>query len=48
MASFDQQPSSHGQSGHERWLVIGAVVAAVAIVVALVVVYGGVGSSTGY
>lgn len=48
MASFDQQPSSHGQSGHGRWLVIGAVVAAVAIVVALLVVYGGGGSSTGY
>jgi hypothetical protein len=49
MPSLDQHTSPQGSgSGHTRLIVIGAVIAVVAIGVVLLAVYGGGGSSTGY
>jgi hypothetical protein len=48
MASLNQQTTPQGTgSGYGRWIVIGLVVAAVAVGVVLLAVYGG-GGSTGY
>jgi hypothetical protein len=49
MPSLNQQTSQHGAgSRHTRWILIGAVVAAVAVGVVLLAVYGGGGSGPGY
>jgi hypothetical protein len=49
MPSLDQQMSPHGTGSHYvRWIVIAAVIAAVALGVVLLVVYGGGGSAPGY
>jgi hypothetical protein len=49
MASLNQQTSPQGTgSGYGRWIAIGLVVAAVAVGVVLLVLYGGGGSSPGY
>jgi hypothetical protein len=49
MSSPDQPTSQQGTgAGHTRLIVIGAVIAAIAIGVVLFAVYGGGGSSTGY
>jgi hypothetical protein len=51
MPGLNQQTSPHGAgTGHARWIAIPVVVAAVAIGVVLLVLYGGSGGgvSTGY
>jgi hypothetical protein len=48
-SSPDQRTSQQGTgAGHTRLIVIGAVIAAIAIGVVLLAVYGSGGSSTGY
>ena len=48
MASLNQT-SPHGTgSGYGRWIAIAAVVAAVAVGIVLLAVYGGGGSASGY
>ena len=49
MAPFDQQTSPQGTGSHNaRWIAIVVAVAAVAVGVVLLVLYGGGGSSPGY
>jgi hypothetical protein len=48
MASLNQT-SPHGtRSGHGRWIAIAVVIAALAVGVALLVIYRGGGSAPGY
>lgn len=49
MPAVNQQTSQHGPGwGYRRWIVIAAVVAAVAVGIVLLALYGGGGASTGY
>ncbi len=49
MPALTQPTSPHGTgSGHARWIVIAAVVAAIVVGVVLLAVYGSGGSSPGY
>ena len=49
MLSLNQPTSPHGTgSGHARWIVIAAVVAAIGVGIVLLAVYGSGGPSPGY
>jgi hypothetical protein len=49
MSTYREQQQQHGRAGwsRTRWLVLGAVLVAIAVAVVLIVVYTGGGSSGG-